>query len=530
MSESSPKRPARTRKAKAAAAVGTVAQGPQQVVVLPSNAALPNKGGVVRTGPHTLGLLRHREEVGLRARERVRTSRYLQEEFPFAFYLTHTLPEEAVGRGIGLKSVSRNKEFATAATELFRRWAEAEAVDLRKEGNFYSLQPLWLSTILSDGEVFVQKVAADTAEAMAWSLSDSTRRRLQLQSFERDQLATGAAAAGERWVDGVKVNGLGQAEAYRVVTADGGAREVPAAFMKHLKRAVWLNQVHGIPWMFCGSSRLLDALDIEAVRKHAAKIKSAFLGATVTQDGAMPASMRGLQTKGQSGTPAADDGRRYFEIFGGAVMVPLAFGEDVKFFQAQETMNYGQFLEELISPMVWSFGYPAEYIFSPKLTGPSQRAVLSKVARAHERLRSLLHPLLKWVWEWVIGDAMVRGELSQFSGVSDWNAVDFVADPDPSIDLGRDEQADAKRLDNNTLTVEEYIERRTGGSGVAVRQARILEKLEDMRFAREQARAMGLPEDLAMLRAVPPTELSAMAAAVNALEQTAPEPTQEPVE
>lgn len=461
-------------------------------------------------------------------RDRVTVSRFLQDTLPFAFYLTHTLPEEAVGRGIGIKSISTDREFAKRATDVFRRWADSRAVDLRKEGTFYEMQPLWLATILGDGETFVQKISAEDAAARTWKLEDRTRRRLQLQSFTRDELGDPATKqdmetnAG-RWVDGIRVNMLKQADLYGVLTEsnDGGSsgfRTVSAALMHHAKRATRLNQVHGNPWMFCGANDLLDNLDINAVRKHAAKIKSAFMGATVTREGDLPASMKSLMTRGDSGTTPADNGKRYAEIFGGAIVLPMAADEDIKWFQAHEAMDYGKFIEEITSPMVWVFGYPPEYVFQKNLTGPNQRAILAKVGKAHERMRSLLYPLLQWVWDWVIADAMRSGELSDIAlPPLDWNQVDFVADPDPSIDVGRDERIEIERLRGNAGTMEDYIERRTGGSGEAVRHARIMEKLDDIRFAVAQAKQMGIPAGLAMVRAMDPVELQAMAGALNVI-------------
>jgi len=85
------------------------------------------------------------------------------------------------------------------------------------------------------------------------------------------------------------------------------------------------------------------------------------------------------------------------------------------------------------------------------------------------------------------------------------------------VDSGRDEKAEMARLENNAATMEEYTERRTGGSGVAVRRERITEKLEDMQFAIETAKALGLPASLAMLRAIPPNEMMAMAGLSNSL-------------
>jgi hypothetical protein len=485
--------------------------------------SLPATTGGVRVSP-SISYQRSKtiERLAV-SRDRVAISRYLQEALPFAYYVTNTLPEEAVGRGIGIKSVSTNPEFKKAATAYFAKWANSPAVDLRKKLDFYALQPLLLSTILGDGEFFTQKVQAEGDVPRSWQLSDTSRRRLQLQLFTRDQVVSGDAKAGpgERWVDGLLLNAFDQTITARVQLEprDGRAQfaDIPAGLMFHGMKVNRINQVHGIPWLLDGKD-LLDTIDIQAIRKHAAKVKAAFLGATVTDDGNIPEALAHVMSKGTSGTPAVDNGQRYAEIFGGAVMIPLARGQSVNWFNQQEAMNYGQLIEELISPFVYRFGYPPEYIFKlGALGGTANRTVLAKVSRAHQRLRSLLHPFLQWVWEWVISDAVLNGELSAFAAVADWNEVDFVADPDPSVDSGRDEKAEMARLENNASTMEEYTERRTGGSGVAVRRERITEKLEDMQFAIETAKALGLPASLAMLRAIPPNEMMAMAGLSNSL-------------
>lgn len=483
--------------------------------------ALPATTGGVRVSPSiTYRRSKDIERLSV-SRDRVAVSRFLQEALPFAYYCTNTLPEEAVGRGIGVKSISSNPEFKKAATEYFNRWANSPAVDLRKKLDFYGIQPLLLATILGDGEFFVQKVQAEDEMARSWMLSDTSKRRLQLQLFTRDQLVNGPGGVGEKWNDGLRLNDFDQTVEYRVQleTRAGVAQfaTIPAGVMFHGAKLSRINQVHGQPWLLDGKD-MLDSLDIQAIRKHAAKVKAAFLGATVTDDGNIPEALAHVMSKGMSGTPQADNGQRYAEIFGGAVMVPLQRGQSVNWFNQQEAMNYGQLIEELLSPFVYRFGYPPEYIWKlGSLGGTASRAVLAKVSRAHQRLRSLLHPFLQWVWDWVIGDAVLFGELRRFAQVGDWNEIDFVSDPDPSVDSGRDEKAEMARLENNAATMEEYTEKRTGGSGVAVRQERITEKLEDMRFAIQTAKAMGLPPGLAMLRAIPPSEMMAMAGLSNSL-------------
>lgn len=489
------------------------------------NAALPTSTGTYRTLPTYQPWSSKLLDSMAKSRDRVLISRFLSEKIPVLGYCTQTLPAEAIGKGIGTKSTSTNHAFKTAATALFADWADSMAVDLRKESTFYTLQPRLLSAILEDGECFPQKVADNTQVLTpegidigpkSWSLADKRRRRLQIQVLLRDQLTsqgiTREEAKASRWIDGLQYNTLDQLLNLRVITGDtlpGGTPTtllVNAANVFHLKKNFRFNQTHGIPWIFRSGDDLLDVLDLKAIRKHAAKIRSALLGATTTRTGQIPNSMQQAHAAEKTGNPATDTGKRFMEIADGAVMIPLANEETITFFQGGEGIPFKQILEELTHPFVFNFGYPVEWLFSGgTLGGTAYRGVISKVAKAHENLRALLYPFLQWTWEWIIGDAMLPGgPLAQFATVADWNKVDFVTDPDPSVDLGRDHKADMDRYGENLLTAEDYVESRTGGSGTTVRETAILEKLHNIRFAIHHATGKPLdqikvPESIALI-------------------------------
>jgi capsid protein len=318
----------------AAAAVPQIAAAAPQTF---QNAALPTSTGGYRTYPtyQTWGPKKLNEIW--RQRDHVQISRFLQDKIPQLGYCIHSLPQEAIGKGIGLKSVSANLDFKIAATALFKAWADSIAVDLRKESTFYKLQSRWLSAILGDGECFTHKIADQSESSRSWKLSDKRKRRLQIQTFLRDQLTNGTLkredAISTRWMDGVKYNGLDQLELIRInqdtsgnVSSSTTFLDLPASNVHHLKAHLTFGQDHGVPWIFRSNEDLLDALDLKAIRKHSAKIRSALLGATSTRDGKMPNSMQAAQSAEKLGNPATDTGRRFMEIGEGAVMIPLADG------------------------------------------------------------------------------------------------------------------------------------------------------------------------------------------------------------
>ena len=477
------------------------------------NTALPASTGVVRVSPQRMWSSRALETMS-KNRNRVEVSRFLQEEIPVVDYMIRALPQEAVGKGIGAKSISANPAFKERATAFFKLWASGIACDLAKEATWYDLQARWLSAILGDGSCFVQKVLGGP-ETRQWSLAVKTKRRCQFQTFTRDQIATPRdASVDEKWNDGLLYNDLGQLVKIGVLqqgTSPFSAGAVTRSLdvtsslggsvINHLKENVRFNQQHGTPALFRSNADLLDTLDLKAVRKHSAKIRASLLGVTTSGSGEVPNAMRQVMAAEKSGSPPTDTGKRYVEIHEGAVMIPLAVGEDIKFFTSQEAIDFGKLLEQLTTPMVFNFGYPPEWIFSMgSLGGTASRAVIEKVRRAHDRLRRLLLPHIQWCWEFVIGDAMQPGgPLYEFATVEDWNEIDFVLDPDPSVDLGRDHKADMERWGENLITAEDYVESRTGGSGVSVRHAAIDEKLDNIRYAIERGTPIGIPASICTL-------------------------------
>jgi len=498
----------RLKKPAAAAAIAATSAAPI------TNAAATTSAGSYRTLPrYTPWTLKSVERMQ-RTKDLVQISRFLQSEegIPQVRYGIQQLPREAVGKGIGCKSIAQDPNFRRDATALFKKWAESPAIDIRKEHNLFALQPMLLSGMLGDGELFISPIY-DPAGA-SWSLNDRSKRAFQLQLITRDQLTNGDVktidARNARWFDGLQYNGLDQLVTLRLnqdpnangFNGSGKYTDIPAingAGYKnifHLKDPTRIHQYHGDPIIFASGKDLLDSLDLKALRKHSAKVRAALLGATTTRDGKGLNAMEAIKKAQQEGNPATDTGRRYVEIAEGAIFLPLSDNESFNFFNnPQEGIPFRDILADLIHPFMFELRYPPEWIFTRgKVGGVEYRGLLQQVARAHEGLRARLYPFLEWLWEKVIGTAMMPGgPLAQYAGVEDWNSIDFVTDPDPTVDAGRDNRADLDNLGENLVTPDDLIERRTGNDGEAVRRAAIDQRLDSIRYAIH--RATGTPID-----------------------------------
>ncbi len=482
--------------------------------------ALPASSGAYRTMPTWQPWSNKALERIQRSKDIVQISRYLQSEngIPQVRYACRQLPREAVGKGIGAKSISENSDFMRDATALFAKWADSPAVDLRKEQTFYQLQSGWLTAMLGDGESFILPVFEPMG--LTWNLNDKSKRAFQLQSITRDQLTDGDVkdAVAARCYQGLFYNGLDQLIKIRLNQDDGNALAGSGKFIDiaainalghrnvfHLKDPGRINQYHGDPAIFAAGKDLLDVLDLKALRKHSAKVRAALLGATTTKDGKVLNAMQQVLTAEQTGNPATDTGRRFVEIGEGAIFIPLSSDEQFNFFtNPTEGVPFKQILEDLLHPFIFEFGYPPEWIFMRgKVGGTEYRGLLEQVKRAHEGLRSKLYPLIQWVWEKVIGTAMMPGgPLFKYAAVEDWNVIDFVTDPDPSADAGRDHKAQMERMGENLITPNDLVELLTGNDGQRTREAAVLQKLDLIEFAVEEAQKRGIPASIATVIAM----------------------------
>jgi hypothetical protein len=496
---------------------------------------LPPSTGLTRTYPVWQPWNSRFVEQMVKSRDRVQISRFLQEKIPQLEYACQSLPREAVGKGINLKSISKDPAFRKAATDYFRTWADSTAVDLRKESTFYQLQARWLSAMFGDGECFQQMVIAGD-KAQEWSLHDRSKRAIQIQTFLRDQLTSSTLPQSQitegRWIDGLQFNDLDQLTNIRVNLSTGlystvlKYKDVPVfnglggKMVFHLKNCRRFNQYHGDPACFQSNEDLLDILDLKALRKHSAKVRASLLGATTTRDGQVPNAMQQVMAGEQSGNPKVDTGRRFMQIGEGAVFIPMSDAETMTFFNSQnEAIPFTQIISDLLYPFLFTFGYPPEWIFMRgKCGGTEYRGLVQQVARAHQKMRGLLEPLLQWIWEKVIGNArMPGGALYPFAQVEDWSSIDFIADPDPSVDLGRDDKADQTRIDANQLTAADYIEKNSGNDPEHVQQASVSEKLNLVAYAIAEGKKLGIPASIATILAIPSPKLQAAAGLIAAL-------------
>lgn len=431
-----------------------------------------------------------------RNRRRVQTSRALDELLPFVAYLNKALPEEAVGDGLMVSSISQNKKFRKLATQLFDQWGSSTKIDVRGEVNIYTCQSMIGPYMLRDGELFINKVGSKNQKDYERPLADKNFRALQLQFIRRDQISTANGVLGAdplRWDDGIQLDDLDRAVQYKVERRKGGlefpdsVQPIPAAQMIHLKEPS-LEGIHGIPWCSRGEDCLIDAVDLRALSKHADKIKAALQGVIKTKSGEVPKGMRQNVKRARKPDPedptktVEDKSVRFYEIGGGVFMPVLRKDEDISFFAGQTGLTFGEQIIMLIKEIAYTYMVPPEYVVNlEKLGSAGVRMILRKVKKLLDRIRRpYINVFLQQVWEMVIGDFIKRGKLE---AVDDWNCIQCRAAPDPSIDAGRDERAEQERILSFTSSVRMYADS-LGLDGDTIRHENLDELADNIKYGK----------------------------------------------
>lgn len=435
-----------------------------------------------------------------RQRNRVKTARALDEELPFIGYLNTSLPEEALGNGMVISSLSENKDFRKKATALFDLWGSSNKIDVQGNVNIYSCQAMLGHYKLRDGEIFALQVASKDPDHHKRKLQDKSFRALQLQFLRRDQIGNvgpgkpppSKLSSYTRWDDGILLDDLDRPVVYRILlrkkegsTQPAGYYDVPASQMIHIKIPS-LEGSHGQPAAFRGQKCALDLIDLRALSKYSDKIRAAFLGVIKTESGETPMSMKNNVKAGKKPDPedstktVEDKTIRYYEIAGGVQIPVLKKDEEITFFTGQSTLTFGEQISMIYKEICFAYMIAPEYAWELfKLGSASVRLTLRKITKALDRIRRPFREVfLQQVWEMVISDAIAKKLLPN---VEDWNVIQCKAGPDPTIDAGRDENSEREKLLNFTGTVAEYCDA-TQRDGTQVRHERLDEIADNIDY------------------------------------------------
>lgn len=346
--------------------------------------------------------------------------------------------------GLRPQAQSANGDWASEAEAYFAQWSKI--ADVSGRFTFGELQRMLVWCMVVDGDA-----------ALILSETDSGYPKVQM--VEGHQIGNGPQDEG--WYDGVRLSPLGSPSAYRIIDANGAQpkklADIDAANFAHLFEAERASGVRGISWLSHFVANARDILELQGYEKHFLKNACSINLLETNESGS--ADVGASYLGGTSG--GGDDGLsleqmeagqiRYFK--GGTNSKLEAFQFD------RPGEQFRNFLDYLESDGFVGLGLPANWKNMHKEGGATLRAALVKAQRRFEEVQALVsHRVCARVWGYVIAKAAKRGDISKLP--ADWYKVRWQAPAKPTVDIGREAQANRDDLKMGLRTyAEDYGER-----------------------------------------------------------------------
>jgi hypothetical protein len=251
----------------------------------------------------------------------------------------------------------------------------------------------------------------------------------------------------------------------------------------------------------------VSALVIEAIHMTVSKVIGTLAPASESAgpEGDAPAGVTRRISRGTD-SEGADNGLRYIELAGGVSFPIFKEGEKIEFFHGQ-AYSMAEIIARCWNEACFCLKFPPEYLINiAQLGSASVRMVLRKVKKALDRIRRpIREQYCQAIWEFVIGDAIERGEpwTKDEKGkiIEDWRSVTWKGGVDPSIDAGRDETAEQNKIRSGIGTVEAYCDA-LGLDGETVRHARLDEIADNIAYGAKKGLAWYLCIDPMQVQAI----------------------------
>lgn len=330
--------------------------------------------------------------------------------------------------GSGIKPLSRvvDETYRVAQQEAWLDWTdEADADGLT---DYYGLQSLGARALQESGEFLVR--------FRARRMDDGLTVPLQLQFLEGDHLPiekTETLANGNRVIQGVEFNGIGQRVAYWLYRRHPGdihltgidntqLVRVPAVEVLHVFKPMRPGQVRGYPWIssvLVRTREMQEYEDAELVRKKFAAMITAFLTTSLdAPEEVLSAKAANLQT------PEAGVAAGVLEPGTTQVLQP---GEDMKFTASPEVgQTYDVFMKTNLRAIAAGMGLTYEQLTGDlsNVNFSSIRAGLNEFQRrcTADQEQTLVFQMCRPVWSRWNREAVLAGVL---------NAPGFALNPRP---------------------------------------------------------------------------------------------------
>lgn len=252
-------------------------------------------------------------------------------------------------------------------------------------------------------------------------------------------LVAGGEYRGLRMVEGVVLNAVNRAVAYRILAADKkDDTYLTARDMQLLLEPEWADQARGFPGFSVAILDLRDLRDTQGYEKMASRLCSAWALMEYSETGVADTSDPRVGLGG--GAPLS--GLTVQEISGGLVKHFKAnSGGKLEVLKSDRPGDaWEKFMNRLIRNAMTGIGWPYELAWDiSQLTGANGRMMLATAMRAVEDRQDLLRPFAKRAVGYACAKAIKMGILPPSD---DWWRWNFTMPARMTADYGRDKAQD----------------------------------------------------------------------------------------
>jgi capsid protein len=374
--------------------------------------------------------------AGVRS-ELVRKSRYLHKNSGFVRELVANMAIYSTGDGIRVQAQSPDSSWNKIAEDYFTFWSSR--CEITKRFSFEECQALVCRGMDIDGEYFVHKTRDGDGEP-----------RIQLIESHR----IGDRAGSAETIDGIGLDAWGAPVFYRVLQDDNGTRDLPAGTVLHVHEPEWAGGVRCHPTLQHSINHVLDEIELLALEKHAVKDNADVSRVLKTARGELDDNgdflVGGAQGAGEPSDPVTLQG-----IIGGK-LVALKPDESLDSFQSNRpSPTFTGFLEHLRRDSALGM-IPFEFAAdSSKIGGAGVRLVVAKADRRFSFRQMILERrLIRPVWTYVIGDAILRGLIPP---TQEWWKIATVPPKRVTVDAGREAQQNRADVEMGLKTLSDHF-------------------------------------------------------------------------
>lgn len=367
--------------------------------------------------------------------ELVRKARYFEANNGLFNRLADLFEQYTVGTGFQFIPGGTDDEWTDRASVWWDQWSQN--CDLTTRLPFGSIQSQCARSWFIDGEVF-----------LILTRSKKAPFRPRIQVIESHRVASpdsGAAATGNKIVDGIEFNEDGRPVAYFVRDGwqDDTYRRIDADFVVHIFEPSRPGQIRGLPFIYPVINDLHDLDDLQIYEMDAAKEAAKTAKVIKTASGEAPNAEEAIRDDVSVVGVDGDitERRTYYKQALGAEVEVLRMGDEMQQFVSQRpSVAVKEYWDYIISKICAGVGISKLLVYPWSMQGTVTRADLD-VANTFFRSRSaVLGAAFSRVYSYVMG-AAIKQDVAVADPPADWSLLTVRPPKSVNVDVGRNSTA-----------------------------------------------------------------------------------------